>query len=369
MRARCLTLLVVALGVWLDAGRAFAHGSCGSGGVTGERVAVDLESSLYYVTTPAAYTDSDEWPLIIGLHGDEGDPAKSVNWNWRDAFDDTHIFVAPKAPFPATPDANAGSWYEALDENSAWMDTLVAKVLADYNVDLDRVYIWGLSGGSEFVSYYATQRQDVFAAAEWNMGGSGWLYTRAGSSSPADCKMPGRFVVSKDDFLRDSAMELYNALTANGHETEWVDAMCMGHCWDDIESGPGARDWLMSHTLCGEVRPPGCDELPPVPGVDGGAASDPDAGAPDAGAPDAVPTGPAAVPAPVAVDPPMPASMDGVAGQGVEALPFAPPPAPSATEGCSVGAPAGRARGQGSLAGIVALALVLTLQVRRRRRG
>ena len=104
-RLHLVALAVGAVSV-LHSASAMAGGTCGSGGVHGDQVEVAFDGSLYYVTTPSGYTDATPWPLIIGLHGDEGDPADSVNWSWRDVADDRFIFVAPKAP------NESGSWYE-----------------------------------------------------------------------------------------------------------------------------------------------------------------------------------------------------------------------------------------------------------------
>jgi hypothetical protein len=238
-----------------------AASSCGTMGETGDRVSVDHEGSLYYVTTPETYTDAMAWPLIIGLHGDEGDPAMSVNYFWRDVTDGTFIFVAPKAP------NTSGSWYEEQASNSEWMDSLVDAVLSRYNVDLDRVYLWGLSGGAVFSSRYVLDRQDVFAAVEFNMGGSGRQYQEP---QPPACKIPARFVVSMTDFLRENAFGFYDLLTENGHETVWVDADCQDHCFDQEQAGPVARDWLLSHTLCDHTPTPGCDGVPGGAGMGGG---------------------------------------------------------------------------------------------------
>src|SRR5687767_3513183 len=119
---RCLALGVLTV-VLCVAPAASAASSCGTAGVTGTREPVDHEGSLYYVTTPETYSDATAWPLIIGLHGDEGDPADSVNWFWRDVPDGTFIFVAPKAPNAS------GSWYEEQESNNAWMDGLLETLL------------------------------------------------------------------------------------------------------------------------------------------------------------------------------------------------------------------------------------------------
>ncbi len=259
MRIACaLGVLAAALG---SASLARAASSCGALGETGTRLSVDHEGSLYYVTTPPTYAEDTAWPLIIGLHGDEGDPAMSVNYFWRDVTDGTFIFVAPKAP-------NAtGSWYAEQASNSEWMDGLLDTLLSRYNVDLDRVYLWGLSGGAVFSSRYVLDRQDVFAAVELNMGGSGRQYQEP---VPPACKIPARFVVSMTDFLRENALGFYDLLTENGHETVWVDADCQDHCFDQEQAGPIARDWLLAHTLCGHTPTPGCDGAPGGAGMGAG---------------------------------------------------------------------------------------------------
>jgi MYXO-CTERM domain-containing protein len=266
---RIASVLGVLLAALVIPVAAHAASSCGTMGETGDRVSVDHEGSLYYVTTPETYSADKAWPLVIGLHGDEGDPAMSVNFFWRTVPDGTFIFVAPKAPNAS------GSWYEEQASNSEWMDSLVDALLSRYNVDLDRVYLWGLSGGAVFSSRYVMDRQDVFAAVEFNMGGSGRQYQEP---QPPACKIPARFVVSTTDFLRDNALAFFDLLTENGHETVWVDADCQDHCFDQEQAGPVARDWLLSHTLCGHTPSPGCDGMPNGAGMGAGGSANGSAG-------------------------------------------------------------------------------------------
>ena len=134
--------------------------SCGTGGKTGRQVQISFQDSLYYITTPRSYSKDKAWPLVIGLHGDEGDPAKSVNYSWRSVANNQFIFVAPKAK------NQSGSWYEDRKGNSQWLDAMLAEVQAKYNIDRDRIYIWGLSGGAVMISSYAMERQKTFAAVQ-----------------------------------------------------------------------------------------------------------------------------------------------------------------------------------------------------------
>jgi MYXO-CTERM domain-containing protein len=147
------------------------------------------------------------------------------------------------------------------------MDDLVASLFTQYNIDVDRISIWGVSGGAVFISSFALKRQDLFAAAQFNKGGS-----RRRIASPEQCKLPARFSVSETDFLHDNALALYQQLTDSGHETVWAGADCEGHCWDPIQAGPAARDWLLDHTLCGVTPTAGCIDDPPGTAGSGGAS-------------------------------------------------------------------------------------------------
>jgi predicted esterase len=371
MRTLGLTCVVSLLVVLGNARVALAAGSCGSGGVKGMRVMVPFQGSLYYVTTPATYADGRPWPLIFGLHGDEGDPARSVNSRWRTVTNDQFIFVAPKAP-------NAGgSWYRATETNSQWMDALLAQVLAQYNVDLDRITIWGLSGGAVFNSTYALSRANVFAAVEFNMGGSGRRIP------PGPCKIPARFVVGMTDFLRMNAQGLYGALMAAGHEAVWVDAACQGHCFDPVEAGVNARDWLLAHTLCGAAPTTDCRQSPPpASGSDGGVPADAGGAPGDAGSPPADAGGARADSVGMRADAgamgsdagasPGPTPPPGTPPPGTPPPGMPPAPAPEVVpgNGCACDAPGSPPAGTGNL-GLFAFVAVAVAAITRRggRRG
>jgi hypothetical protein len=100
-------------------------------------------SDQYTVDTP----DSPRAPvgLLLFFHAD----GASV-----DAFDEQHdefaelvtaknfVQVWPRAPNPD------GNWWESVD-NFGYVDALVQSILGQYDVDLSRVYLAGVSGGSD----------------------------------------------------------------------------------------------------------------------------------------------------------------------------------------------------------------------------
>lgn len=74
-----------------------------------------------------------------------------------------------------------------------------------------------------------------------------------------DCKADGRFEISEDDFLWDSAVRMRDLLDENDHFTEFVTAPCEGHCCSAGDSAESAFAWFMQRTKCdgivtGEMR-------------------------------------------------------------------------------------------------------------------
>jgi MYXO-CTERM domain-containing protein len=182
-----------------------------------------------------------------------------------------------------------GSWYQEQAMHETWVDTVMQDVFAKYNVDLDRVYATGDSGGSVFLATYGLKRQNWFAGIQWSCGGGGRGYT---APPRDDCKLAARFVISPSDFLYDGAQSLNMTLLSHGHVTDFAEQTCMGHCCGpNTEYGAGAWAWMQTRTHCQSSSGPGCGmpgTLPPAsdagPGGTGGAGGSGGAGGRDGGA-------------------------------------------------------------------------------------
>jgi hypothetical protein len=152
------------------------------------------------------------------------------------------------------------------DANADYVWEVLADVATNHNVDVSRIYAVGYSGGSEFLALHGFEFQDVFAGIQWTCGGNAYgPYTAA---SRPDCKVHGRIVISADDFLWDGAQMLLARLQAEGHEHEFVEAQCSGHCCDTVDHNQGAWEWFQTVTKCGAIVPGTCaeiDTLPPSP--------------------------------------------------------------------------------------------------------
>jgi len=203
---------IVALALLSFPPAALAAGSGGSGGLgTGVHDAVPYEETEFWLYVPDAYTDAEPWPLVVFLHGDEGDPRAAFisimppYWQSNQAA----ILVAPRAPFAG------GSWWNDNPGHDVWMTALVDFMLGQYNVELDRITIGGWSGGATFSAYHAMGQQERYAGVHFISGSNWWGI----DSAPADCPIIARWTIGSEDFLYDGARALYDRMTADGAAT------------------------------------------------------------------------------------------------------------------------------------------------------
>ena len=134
----------------------------------------------YALFVPSSYDASREWPLIVGLHG-LGRP-----YDWVMSYDgyvdlaerDGYILVTPKGYHPR-------GWYgsrgpgiprgldrdgaEGLPDNLgelAEQDVMnvLRLVVDEFNIDDDRIYLWGHSMGGGGTYHLAAKYPDVWAA-------------------------------------------------------------------------------------------------------------------------------------------------------------------------------------------------------------
>jgi hypothetical protein len=198
--------------------------------------------------------------MVMALHGDEGSPLVAIRYFWGPvwASHQDFILVMPKCP------AANGSWWDSdTHAHVGFIDDVIDDVAGKYNVDIDRVYAIGYSGGSVWLGWHGFQFQDVFAGIQWCCGGSNAWYT----APPRDtCKVDGRFHISDDDFLWNGARDVYETMVAYGHEAEWVTALCSGHCCAPGRSEAGdALQWFLGRTKCDGTAGSGCGDIRDLP--------------------------------------------------------------------------------------------------------
>jgi predicted peptidase len=137
------------------------------------------EQVPYALFVPSAYDDSRSWPLIVALHG-LGRP-----YDWMMGYDgfidlaerDGYVVVAPHGYHPrgwygsrghGIP-AGAARGSDSLPDNLGELSELdVMNVLGiardRFNIDADRIYLWGHSMGGAGTYHLAARHPDVWAA-------------------------------------------------------------------------------------------------------------------------------------------------------------------------------------------------------------
>lgn len=106
--------------------------------------------SLY---VPEYYIDTHAWPLIVALHGGNGEGEHFI-WAWlREAKSRGYLLAAPSSA--------AGTW--SPDDDAA-VTGIVDEMAARYNVDRARVLLTGMSDGATFSFIFGLAHPDVFTA-------------------------------------------------------------------------------------------------------------------------------------------------------------------------------------------------------------
>ena len=119
-------------------------------------------NQTYYLYLPGNYVPTRPWPAILVLHGAGGPGtsdfyAQQVRSDWSSAAAAQGFVVVSTVGT----DPNGG-WLPADDIPimSAELDDAAAK----YNIDADRIYLWGFSAGAHLAHAVGLNNTDYFAA-------------------------------------------------------------------------------------------------------------------------------------------------------------------------------------------------------------
>ena len=114
----------------------------------------------YVLHVPDDYRGDEPFPLVFVLGGGPGRAIPTAQT--------ARSSIEPRGDLAVFPQAN-GMWWE--EEPAAAFEALFAEVLAELNVDTDRVTITGFSNGGTGSILYASRTPDRFAAVASLMGG------------------------------------------------------------------------------------------------------------------------------------------------------------------------------------------------------
>ena len=114
----------------------------------------------YVLHVPDDYRGDEPFPLVVVLGGGPGRAIPTAQT--------ARSSLEPRGELAVFPQAN-GMWWE--EEPAAAVEALLAEVLAELNVDTDRVTITGFSNGGTGAILYASRTPHRFAAVASLMGG------------------------------------------------------------------------------------------------------------------------------------------------------------------------------------------------------
>ena len=211
----------------------------------------------YLLYLPEGYEDEPEkaWPLIFFLHGtgDRGDNVFLI------AKASPFMMIREKGPLPCmivAPLLNISAEYRSFPE--AYMDGVLAEILADYRVDQKRIYVTGLSMGGEAIYRFALHQPHTFAAIAALAAFDARFYpdaVRAGyvpsTESLTEIKdLPVWAIHGADDQVipLSAAQSTVEALRQAGVNVRFTILENHDHdVWTDTYSDPKFYDWLFQY--------------------------------------------------------------------------------------------------------------------------
>ncbi|HET8941302.1 MAG TPA: hypothetical protein VFN13_04870 [Rudaea sp.] len=160
----------------------------------------------FYLYVPSTYSPNHPLPLLLVLHGQSGSPAtapaaaKQVRSDWSGWADNNgFIVLAPVAT------GSSGSWNPPVD--IPIMSDELDDTYARYNIDRNRIYLWGFSAGAHLAHALALNNTDYFAGYGVSAGGlTQYACSDNGSFSPSCAQLLGGVtrIIPVDIHLGDS---------------------------------------------------------------------------------------------------------------------------------------------------------------------
>lgn len=143
----------------------------------------------YLLYLPTAYTPQQAWPLVVALHGAAGSAAAAASAAVQ--LREQWITIAEReGAIVLVPIASGaqGGWVPSVDQPT--LACAIDQTASEYNLDLDRRYLWGFSAGAHFAHALALGNPGRFAAYAINAGALEALACAASGSFACGSLLP-----------------------------------------------------------------------------------------------------------------------------------------------------------------------------------
>lgn len=236
-------------------GDAEALPSGGRGGQAGTFPAEPIDvcgvTRTYRLVVPPSVSPDRPAPLVFAFHG------IFESKDYMPLYSHLDGLAAAKGFILVYPEGEGHCWPLALEwsrEDLAFFDALYAHLTGQYNVDLNRVYLTGMSNGAYFSSLVALQRSDRVAAIAVHSGGLSCTWPELLGSGEVTVAAKRKFPVMIVHGDADPIVSVEEGRRARdtykrwGHEVEYVELHNHTHVWAN-DQGINERIWkfFMDH--------------------------------------------------------------------------------------------------------------------------
>ncbi|MHA2788370.1 hypothetical protein ACXZ66_04380 [Corynebacterium sp. S7] len=203
----------------------------------GEELTDSNNLSSHYHVFAHGIDESQPVGVLIHLHGDGAAEYDSPN-----GFATCAAAVAAQhnliTVVPHTPDTTQETWWHQLSVNQNWLDALVVKLISDYDLDPQKIWWSGYSGGSEMISY------SLLHASPNNVTGGAIMFAGGGAPTDQDPTFDGQYrqttplywvVGSNDDGT--TSRDGFNAVRALRRGSHWYESHGFTNVHTDIVEG------------------------------------------------------------------------------------------------------------------------------------
>ncbi|RSM74216.1 polyhydroxybutyrate depolymerase [Actinoplanes sp. ATCC 53533] len=220
---------------------------------------VDGKRRTYLLHAPPGYDGDRPVPLVVGLHFYPGSGAALRDLIGLDAKADEHGFLV------AYPDGTNGGFNALIccgaEDDVAFLTALTERLIAEWRVDPDRVYLTGISNGGDMSFRAAVEAAGVFAAIGVVSGGLGGARAAAAGFVPERPVSVVTIIGAQDRYFDDfrtgltrwqrrlscvpvsgrpggpAGVRRSSARCADGSDVEVYVVAGMGHSWPGAASG------------------------------------------------------------------------------------------------------------------------------------
>jgi predicted esterase len=200
----------------------------------------------YLLYLPEGYEDQParQWPLLFFLHG-YGDRSDNVLLLAKAS---PFMYIREQGPLPliiVAPLLKADDGYPSFPDE--YMAGVLAEVQTLYRVDVEHIYLTGLSMGGEAAYRFAVHRPQAFAALAVL---SAYVNSQTYARLAALKGLPVWAIHGAQDTVvpLETGQEPVEALKAAGVEVRWTVLEDHDHdTWTTTYADPAFYDWLLAH--------------------------------------------------------------------------------------------------------------------------